>query len=69
MIPRTRTPTGAYLARRALLTPYGRDCLACLAFALACFALAVTGHLGGILGGIVAAVWALRLLREADGGR
>jgi len=65
MIPHTRTPTGAYIARRALLTPYGRDCAACVAFALACFALAVTGHLGGFLGTPVAAVWALRLLREA----
>lgn len=64
MIPRTRTPAGGYIASTALLTPYGRDCLACLAFALTCFALAVSGHLGGWLGILGASVWALRLLRE-----
>ena len=65
MIPRTRTADWGYIARTALLTPYGRDCAACLAFALTCFALAVSGHLGGFLGTPVAAMWALRLLREA----
>ena len=64
MIPRTRTADWGYITRTALLTPYGRDCALCLAFALSCFALAVTGHLGGFLGILGAAVWALRLLRE-----
>ena len=64
MIPRTRTASWGYIARAAVLTPYGRDCAACLAFALVCFALAVTGHLGGWLGILGAAMWALRLLRE-----
>ena len=64
MIPRTRTRAGGYIASTALLTPYGRDCALCLAFALTCFGLAVTGHLGGFLGTPVAAMWALRLLRE-----
>ena len=64
MIPRTRTADWGYIARAAVLTPYGRDCAACLAFALVCFGLAVTGHLGGFLCILGAAVWALRLLRE-----
>ena len=64
MIPRTRTASWVYIARAALLTPYGRDCAACLAFALVCFGLAVTGHLGGFLGILGAAMWALRLMRE-----
>jgi hypothetical protein len=60
----TRTPLGGYIARNCLLTPYGRDCAACLTFTLIAAALSLCGHLGGFLGLIAAALWILRLCRE-----